>query len=104
MRFSTERKTDMANRETQMLVDSIESNHGRLLYYGDTVASCVRSKGKSKTAAINAVAENLKARYDSLLSDRFVDPFFKAVVEEALEKVDFKEAARQIAELAGGLD
>jgi len=85
-------------RETQMFIDAYEGNLGLSLYY-DGAFETLRDKGYSKEEAIEKVTTDLKRRMKVKLSadnTRTMDPFFEAVIREALEKVDLKEVAREL--------
>jgi len=85
-------------RETQMFIDVYEGNLGLSLYY-DGAFETLRDKGYSKEEAIEKVTTDLKRRMKVKLSadnTRTMDPFFEAVIREALEKVDLKEVAREL--------
>jgi len=90
-------------RETQMFVDAYNGNLGLSLYY-EGAFETLHDKGCTKEEAIEKVATDLKRRMRVKLSadnTRTMDPFFEVVIREALEKVDLKEVARQLAELGG---
>ena len=87
-----------ATRETQMFVDAYNGNLGLSLYY-EGAFETLRDKGYSKEEAIEKVTTDLKRRMKVKLSadnTRTMDPFFEAVIREALEKVDLKEVAREL--------
>ena len=93
------------SRETQLLVDSIEQSKGNLEYWCD-FSDRLREAGEPQKEVIEVLAECLKDRYSGKLSrlkdNLWFDSFFKAILSDALENVDFMEAARQLTELAGG--
>lgn len=89
---------------TEMLMDSIEGSRGRMAVHCE-MADALRRKGLSREEAEKEMAERMEQGYRRKLDpgNSFgMDPFFRAVLEEAVRNTDFREAARQVMELAGG--
>lgn len=89
---------------TEMLMDSIEGSVGRMAVHLDT-ADALKRKGLSKEEAENVMAGKMEQGYLRKLSpdNAFgMDPFFRAILEEAVKNTDFREAARQVIEMSGG--
>ena len=88
---------------TEMLMDSIEGSRGRMSVHCE-MADALRRKGLGREEAEKEMAERMEQGYRRKLApgNAFgMDPFFRAVLEEAVAGTDFREAARQVMELSG---